>query len=433
MTEQFSDQEQISNMTILVVDDLPGNRVLLKHILEASGFRNVVLAESAQNAYDIMGIADDDDGASRTTSQETDTLPSERDPIAPHPEQAVGSENTVDLVLMDVMMPGIDGIEACRRIRQSRCHADTPVIIVTALNEGETLEDAFRAGAVDYLTKPINQVELQARVTSALTLKFAMDERRVRERELERREKELLEVTRLLEETNERLRRLSTLDGLTGIPNRRWLMDFLEQEWRRSARDRSWLSVVMIDVDYFKNYNDNAGHQAGDDCLWMVANCLRRSLHRPADMVARYGGEEFVTVLPDTPIDGAAKVAELMRENVAKQKIPHPDSQVGSYVTISLGVASCVPGRSFVASELLTAADKVLYTAKRAGRNRVELAEPIPNLGGPIGDDSSEGADDLGGPADLQADRLDTVALNADDLSPPDLMVAARRKEASSG
>lgn len=335
-------------MSILVVDDLPGNRVLLKHILEASGFTAVTLAESAKEALTLMGIEGDG-----------------------------GTSEPVDLVLMDVMMPGMDGIEACRRIKGDGDHQQTPVMMVTALSEVDTLEDAFEAGAVDYITKPINQVELQARVRSALALKHAMDERRQRELELERRERELLEVTRLLEETNERLRHLSTVDGLTGIPNRRRVMEFLQQEWRRSARDRAWLSVIMIDVDFFKNYNDRCGHQAGDDCLWMVANCLKRSLNRPADMVGRYGGEEFVAVVPDTPVDGAVKVAETMRVSVEDLKVPHPDSAVSDYVTISLGVASRIPSKTTSVNDLIGLADKALFEAKRGGRNRVHsAAEP---------------------------------------------------------
>lgn len=341
--DENTEQDQISGMAILVVDDLPGNRVLLKHILEASGFTHVTLSDSAGEALKLMGIEGD----------------------GPSAEQ-------VDLVLMDVMMPGMDGIEACRRIKNDENHGQTPVMMVTALSEIDTLEDAFQAGAVDYITKPINQIELQARVWSALALKHAMDERRQRELELERRERELLEVTRLLEETNDRLRHLSTVDGLTGIPNRRRVIEFLEQEWRRSARDRAWLSVIMIDVDFFKNYNDACGHQAGDDCLWMVANCLKRSLNRPADIVGRYGGEEFVAVVPDTPVDGAVKVAESMRASVEALQVPHPDSEVSEFVTISLGVASCIPSADQDTTVLIGKADEALFQAKDLGRNRVQ-------------------------------------------------------------
>jgi|TARA_B100000315_G_C14534613_1_gene567834 diguanylate cyclase (GGDEF)-like protein len=349
-----SKSDDIAAMGILVVDDLPGNRVLLQHILEATGFQNVLLAESADQAFGVLGM-----------------------------NGAKTEPGVVDLVLMDVMMPGMDGIEACRRIKASPDLCDTPIMMVTALSEVESLEDAFAAGAVDYITKPINQVELHARVRSVLALKQAMDERRHRERELERREKELLEVTRLLEETNERLRHLSTLDGLTGISNRRRVMEYMEQEWRRSARDRTWLSVLMIDVDFFKNYNDSCGHQAGDDCLWMVANCLKRNLNRPADMVGRYGGEEFIAVLPETPLDGAVNVADMARESIVSLNIPHPDSAVDPRVTITIGVASCMPGGDSTISDLITGADRALYEGKAAGRNRVAAGQATAAPGKP--------------------------------------------------
>jgi diguanylate cyclase (GGDEF)-like protein len=343
--------------TILVVDDLPGNRVLLKHILEASGFANVVMADDAAGAFRILGLP-----------------------------EACDETQEIDLVLMDIMMPEIDGIEACRRLKQSPAHAAIPVIIVTALAEPDSLENAFKAGAVDYIIKPINQTEIEARVGSALALKFAMDERRAREIELERRERELLEVTRLLEETNERLRHLSTLDGLTGIPNRRRIMEFLDQEWRRSQRDGSWLSLLMIDVDYFKNYNDARGHQAGDDCLWMVANCLKRCLNRAGDMVGRYGGEEFIAVLPETPYEGARNVAEVMRAGVETLNIAHPDSTVAPAVTISVGLATAIPAEGVSVPKLVSLADRALFEAKHQGRNRIIVAGKDGEVEGQEGD-----------------------------------------------
>lgn len=351
-------ERDLGASTILVVDDLHGNRLLLKNALELAGFQNVVLAETAQKAFSILGLT----GSKRASQQ-------------------------IDLILMDVMMPKTDGIEACRRINDSPAHRGIPVIMVSALTEVATLEDAFHAGAVDYLAKPINHVELNVRVRSALALKFAMEERTTREIEFERREKELLEVTRLLEETNERLRHLSTLDGLTGIPNRRRVMEFLDQEWRRSQRDGSWLSIVMIDVDYFKDYNDALGHQAGDDCLWMIANCLKRCLNRASDMVGRYGGEEFIAILPETPFEGAMNVGDEMRAGVQALNVEHPDSGVAKVVTISLGVASCQPGNDMTAAKLVSLADQALFEAKRQGRNRVVDASaarqpenPLPQL-----------------------------------------------------
>lgn len=333
--------ESIMDMSILVVDDLSSNRQLLMDVLETSGFGKVQEAESAEAAFRSLGVGDS-------------AMPSE----------------PVDLVLMDVMMPGIDGIDACKRIKQSEDHDEIPVVMVTALAEIETLERAFEVGASDYITKPINQVELLARVKAALTMKQAMDQRKHRELELQRRERELLDVTRLLEETNSRLRHLSTLDSLTGIPNRRRMMEFVEQEWRRAARDGHWMAVIMIDVDFFKNYNDSSGHQAGDDCLWMVANCLKNGFNRPADMVGRYGGEEFIAVLPETPLEGAINVAESVRNNVHALHVAHPDSRTSPYITISLGVASCIPTNALDFSNLIATADRALFEAKSSGRNK---------------------------------------------------------------
>ncbi|MBL26928.1 MAG: diguanylate cyclase response regulator [Rhodospirillaceae bacterium] len=324
-------------MAILVVDDLPGNRMLLKHVLEASGFEDIVLADSATEAFDVLGLSDD---------------------------QTEEGRDDVQLILMDIMMPGIDGVEACRKIKTSERHRDTPVIMVTALNEVEPLENAFQAGATDYIPKPINKVELNARVHSALALKKEMEARK-------KREQELLEITRLLKDTNQRLRHLTTLDGLTGIPNRRRAMEYLDQEWRRSLRENASLSVAMIDVDYFKAYNDTYGHQAGDDCLWMIANCLKRSLNRPADLVARYGGEEFIAVLPRTPIDGGLVVTEAMRASVAEANVPHEASAHSDHVTISIGLASVVPGPKLTSSDLIAAADRALYDAKDKGRDQI--------------------------------------------------------------
>jgi len=231
------------------------------------------------------------------------------------------------------------------------------------------LEQSFRAGATDFVARPIIETEIRARAHSALTIKRVIDQRR-------QRESELIELTRLLEETNERLRHLSALDALTGIANRRRMMAFLDQEWRRAARDGAPLSVLMIDVDHFKAFNDANGHQGGDDCLWLVANCLKRCLNRPADMVGRYGGEEFIAVLPETHPDGAGGVGEAMRAGIGALGILHPQAPTAPHVTVSVGVASCLPDRGMTASRLISAADRALYEAKRSGRNKVVVYNP---------------------------------------------------------
>jgi diguanylate cyclase (GGDEF)-like protein len=171
---------------------------------------------------------------------------------------------------------------------------------------------------------------------------------------------------------NETLRRLAVLDGLTGIPNYRRFQEVLEAEWRRALRDHLSTSVLMIDIDFFKDFNDAYGHQAGDECLKKVARVLTESANRPGDIVSRYGGEEFAVMLVGTDHEGARLVAERIRAAIRGLAIPHSGSPEWALVTVSVGVASLVPDESKKAEELVAAADRALYRAKRAGRNRVE-------------------------------------------------------------
>ena len=173
----------------------------------------------------------------------------------------------------------------------------------------------------------------------------------------------------------EELRRLSYLDGLTGVANRRRFDEALGLEWRRMTRDAKPLSLIMCDIDFFKAYNDTYGHQGGDDSLRLVANTLNSVLGRPGDLVARYGGEEYVVILPETDSQGAKFLAEKMRSRVESLGIIHVSSQVCEVLTISLGVATTIPTRGSLPDELISAADQALYEAKKEGRNRVNLAE----------------------------------------------------------
>lgn len=187
-------------------------------------------------------------------------------------------------------------------------------------------------------------------------------------------ERALVDSRRQLEEANSMLERISNHDGLTAIPNRRSFEHFYELEWRRACRERKWISLVMIDVDFFKSYNDHYGHLAGDQCLKRTAQALQ-VLNRPGDMVARYGGEEFVAVLAGTDRQGAAHMAELMRARVAELNLPHEHSSIAPHVTISLGLASEIPEAGSSALNLILKADQALYLAKSRGRNRVETVE----------------------------------------------------------
>lgn len=267
-----------------------------------------------------------------------------------------------DLILLDIILPGIDGFEVARRIRAMEKPGEwTPIIFLTALTKDEDLERGIEAGGDDYLFKPVSEVVLAAKV-------------RAMQRIIQMRHS-LLVLTRKLDSANRELTRLSAVDGLTGIANRRQFDEALLREWRRCLREREPLSLLMVDVDYFKQYNDGYGHQAGDECLKTVAATLRGKLRRPADIVARYGGEEFAAVLPDTAQEGAVRVAESMSSAIQQLGIPHEGSVFGS-LTVSVGVATLVPLQVEGLPRLLGAADWALYEAKREGRNCVRVADP---------------------------------------------------------
>ena len=193
------------------------------------------------------------------------------------------------------------------------------------------------------------------------------------------RERELLEVTKQLAEANIELERLSAIDGLTGIANRRHFDNFLARDWRRAARQQTPVSLIMLDIDHFKAFNDAYHHQAGDDCLKLVAGVFNQCLHRSDDLVARYGGEEFVVVLPDTELAGALSVAETLRERVENLHLSQPDDPLPRRVTISLGVASMIPDPDADSGyhELIASADRALYAAKQGGRNQVRAASVV--------------------------------------------------------
>lgn len=244
-----------------------------------------------------------------------------------------------DLILLDVEMPEMDGFEVCQRLKADETTRHIPVIFVTAHSNSDFETRGLELGAVDFISKPVNASVLRARVKSHLLLKLQSDV----------------------------LRSLVFFDGLTGVYNRRYFDQQLAREWARSSRSGLPLSLVILDVDFFKRFNDRYGHQAGDDCLRQIADVLKNGLRRLTDMVARYGGEEFVCLLPDTPLDQAMEIARHLQTLVRTRAIVHEDSEVDKVVTISLGVASAT-GNSEDAQALLALADLQLYNAKHSGR-----------------------------------------------------------------
>jgi len=196
--------------------------------------------------------------------------------------------------------------------------------------------------------------------------------------EMDRKNRELTETRRQLEQRNRDLERLSALDTLTQIANRRRFDAVLRQEWRRAVRDEAPISLLFCDIDYFKRFNDSYGHQAGDECLVRVAQAMEETLNRPADLVARYGGEEFIALLVDTDVEGGRMLAERMRARIEELKIENRDSSVGPFLTVSLGVATVVPNPTLRPEDLMDLADRALYAAKANGRNRVSTSQELP-------------------------------------------------------
>lgn len=263
-----------------------------------------------------------------------------------------------DVILLDAQMPGMSGLEVCEAIRNDPELAEIPVIFVTSQTDPEFEVAALEAGAMDFVPKPVRPELVRARVNTQLRLKAATD----------------------------KLRLLVSQDGLTGLANRSAFDQQLVREWGRALRQGTPLSVLMVDVDYFKRYNDRYGHQDGDECLRLVAAGLRKAVKRADDFVARYGGEEFVLLLPQTDSAGAAHMARQLLEAVGVLKIPHADSTVGPHVSLSVGVSTLELDKAdgqrgqdadarnsqlmLGSARLVKAADQALYAAKRAGRGR---------------------------------------------------------------
>lgn len=253
----------------------------------------------------------------------------------------------VDLILLDIGMPDINGYELCRMLKSAPETENIPVIFLTAFASAVDEAVGLEAGAVDYIAKPINPPIVRARVQTQMALKLQRD---------------YLEV-------------LVRQDALTSLTNRRGFDEVLNREWRRAARAHKPLSLIMMDVDSFKLYNDHYGHIAGDECLQQVSTCLSSVLHRGGDHLVRYGGEEFAAVLAETPFDFVELIAERLRAAVEAAQIPHACSLVKNVLTISAGAATVIPHHSDSPTSLVMAADRMLYEVKKAGRNEVQATD----------------------------------------------------------
>jgi len=296
--------EGMNKNSVLIVDDESSNIMALTHILSPDHV--VYAATSGRKALDAAAKH--------------------------HP----------DVILLDILMPEMNGYEVIRELKNTENTRDIPVIFITGLGDPDDEEKGLAMGAADYISKPFSPAIVNLRIKNQI---------------------KMLNQYRTIE-------MLSTRDQLTAITNRRGFDIRMEMEWVRAARDKSILSLLMIDVDKFKEYNDLYGHQQGDRVLVAVAKTIMKSLLRPGDLVARWGGEEFAVLLPNTALPGAMNIAERIRANISDTIIPCADNTITS-VTVSIGINSCIPQKSCSRESFTADADKALYEAKNTGRNRV--------------------------------------------------------------
>ncbi|MBR8834376.1 MAG: PleD family two-component system response regulator [Stigonema ocellatum SAG 48.90 = DSM 106950] len=327
---------------ILVADDDKTMRLLLREAMEQQG-------------YQVMEVSD----GKQCLDAYTNVKP--------------------DLILLDAIMPVMDGFTCCKQLIQiarnnlvlalanfdtesafgntiiTKLWNRTPILMITGLDDPDSVNRAFEAGASDYVTKPIHWPVFRQRVRRLL---------------------QQAQLYKQLEAANQALLELATLDGLTGVANRRRFDDYLGTQWLSLEQEPWYLSLILCDIDFFKLYNDKYGHPSGDVCLQKVAAVLSRKAQKHQDLVARYGGEEFAVIMPHTHIAGAAQVAAAIQAGVKELQIVHSESAVSDYITLSIGVATTtIPSSESSPTNLIVAADKALYQAKAEGRNRIILKQ----------------------------------------------------------
>lgn len=269
-----------------------------------------------------------------------------------------------DIILLDIILPDINGYEVAKQVRRLQGKDDwTAIIFLSAMSKDEDLARGIEAGGDDYLIKPVGRVVLQAKVAAMYRLVQM-------QRTLSTLTEQLNQTNDQLFQSNRELHHVSVTDSLTGIANRRLFDESLVREWRRCMRLQKPISIVMLDVDFFKKFNDKYGHQAGDECLKKVAKVIAAAVPRASDLAARYGGEEFVLILGETDEEGARWVANRIREQVASLKVANADS-THQFVTLSCGICTVLPSEDKSVEQLVKFADSALYLAKEQGRNRV--------------------------------------------------------------
>ena len=296
--------------TILVVDDMTTTLLLIHDLLKDT--YEVKIAKSGTKALEILE-----------------------------------SPNDIDLILLDIEMPDINGYDVCKRIKNNETIKNIPIIFITGRTSQEDEEYGLNLGAIDYITKPFNKAIVKLRIKNYLDLKIK----------------------------NDMLEKLSMYDGLTNIRNRRYFDETFEKTFNEIKRDKKSLAVLMIDIDFFKPYNDNYGHGQGDETLRKVAKALEKTIKRASDFVARYGGEEFVILLKDINKDGVEAVANNLLNAVRELKITHEFSKIENYVTVSIGVSYYNSSSDITKLELLLKADETLYNVKNSGRNNFAILE----------------------------------------------------------
>ena len=296
--------------TILVVDDMTTTLLLIHDLLKDT--YEVKIAKSGTKALEILE-----------------------------------SPNDIDLILLDIEMPDINGYDVCKRIKNNETIKNIPIIFITGRTSQEDEEYGLNLGAIDYITKPFNKAIVKLRIKNYLDLKIK----------------------------NDMLEKLSMYDGLTNIRNRRFFDETFEKTFSEIKRDKKSLAVLMIDIDFFKPYNDNYGHGQGDETLRKVAKALEKTIKRASDFVARYGGEEFVILLKDINKNGVEAVANNLLNAIRELKITHEFSKIEKYVTVSIGVSYYNSSSDITKLELLLKADETLYNVKNSGRNNFAILE----------------------------------------------------------